>query len=383
MLLFTVACYSVSACTAKGLHMASINKQTDSSGQTKYRVRVRLKGQPIQSATFKRLTDAKKWASKTETDIRDGRYFPKREAQKKTVSELITQYKLIVLPHKADSTQKAQRLHLQWWKEEVGSLTLAALTSARIAECRDKLVGGGLKPATANRYMAALSHALSWAVKEKGWIDTNPCNNVAKGKESRGVVRFLSNDEINDKGDVVVEGERTRLLNACKTSKCSLLHPAVLLAMSTGMRREEQMTLTWKDVDINSGRIILNDTKNGERRTVVATGPALDELKRLAKVRRIDCDLIFPGKRGTPVTLTKPWYKALKEAEIQNFRWHDLRHSFASELAMSGATLSEIAEAMGHKTLAMVKRYSHLTEGHISTVVERMTSRVFGANHER
>jgi len=358
--------------------MASINKQIDSSGQTKYRVRVRLKGQPVQSATFKRLTDAKRWASKIETDIREGRYFPMREAQKKTVSELIAQYKLIVLPHKAASTQKAQRLHLQWWKDEIGTLTLATLTSARIAECRDKLVGGGLKPATANRYMAALSHALSWAVKEKGWIDTNPCNNVTKGKESRGVVRFLSNDEFNDKGEVAVEGERTRLLNACKASNCSLLYPAVLLSMSTGMRREEQMTLTWKDVDLTTGRIILNDTKNGERRTVVATGPALAELKRMSRVRRIDCDLVFPGRHGTPVTLTKPWYAALKEAGIENFRWHDLRHSFASELAMSGATLAEIAEAMGHKSLSMVKRYSHLTEGHISSVVERMTSRVFG-----
>ena len=358
--------------------MASINKQIDSNGQTSYRVRVRLKGHPIQSATFKRLTDAKKWASKTETDIREGRYFPKREAQKKTVSELITQYKSTILPHKALSTQKAQRFHFEWWNNEIGSLTLAALKSARIAECRDKLVSGGLQPATANRYMAALSHALSWAVKEKGWIDTNVCLNVTKGKESRGVVRFLSNDEINDRGEVVVEGERTRLLNACKASRCPLLYPAVLLSMSTGMRIGEQMTLTWKDVDLGTGRIILNKTKNKERRTAVATGPALDELKKLAKVRRIDSDLLFPGKKGTPITLSKPWTKAREDAEVESFRWHDLRHSFASELAMSGATLSEISEAMGHKTLAMVKRYSHLTEGHISSVVERMTSRVFG-----
>jgi len=76
--------------------------------------------------------------------------------------------------------------------------------------------------------------------------------------------------------------------------------------------------------------------------------------------------------------LRTPWENALKAAEITDFRWHDLRHSFASELAMSGATLAEIAEAMGHKTLAMVKRYSHLTEGHISKVVERMTTKVFG-----
>jgi len=358
--------------------MAAINRQTDSSGQTKYRVRVRLKGHPVQSATFKRLTDAKRWASKTETDIREGRYFPKREAQKKTVTDLITQYKANVLPSKKASTQKAQRLHLQWWQDEIGALTLAALNTARIAEGRDKLTSEGRKPATANRYMAALSHALTWAVKEKGWIEINPCSNVTKGKESRGVVRFLSDDELDDSDNVIVEGERTRLLNASKASSCPLLYPAVLLALSTGMRRNEEMTLTWRQVDLKTGRIILEDTKNDERRTVVATGPALNELRNLAKVRRIDCDLLFPGTRGTPFTLTKPWYAALKAAGIQDFRWHDLRHSFASELAMSGATLAEIAEAMGHKTLAMVKRYSHLTEGHISKVVERMTTKVFG-----
>jgi len=257
-------------------------------------------------------------------------------------------------------------------------LTLATLNTARIAEGRDKLTSEGRTPATANRYMAALSHALSWAVKEKGWIETNPCSNVTKGKESRGVVRFLSNDELNDAGEVIAEGERTRLLKACKASNCSLLYPAVLLSLATGMRRNEEMTLTWRQVDLNTGRIVIEDTKNDERRTVVATGPALGELRALAKVRRIDCDLLFPGTRGTPFTLTKPWYAALKAAEIENFRWHDLRHSFASELAMSGATLAEIAEAMGHRTLSMVKRYSHLTEGHISKVVERMTSRVFG-----
>lgn len=252
------------------------------------------------------------------------------------------------------------------------------MDSARITECKDKLIDGGRTPATANRYMAVLSHCMTYAKKDLKWVESNPCLDVSKGKESRGVVRFLSNDDLDSAGKVIAEGERTRLLKACKASSCKLLYPAVLLAMSTGMRRGEQMPLTWRQVDLKTGRIVIEDTKNGERRTVIATGPALAELKNLAKVRRIDCNLVFPGQKGTPIELSKPWYAALKAADIEDFRWHDLRHSFASELAMSGATLAEIAEAMGHKTLAMVKRYSHLTEGHISKVVERMTSRVFG-----
>jgi len=346
--------------------MATINKHTDAKGQTRYRVRVRLKGHPVQSATFKRLTDAKKWGKQTEVAINEARYFNTTVARRRTLAELIDRYLVRVLPEKKQSTQTAQKVHLAWWKDEIGALALSSVDASRIADCRDKLTDEGRTPATANRYMAALSHCLTYAKKDLQWITSNPCLDVRKGKETRGRVRFLSADE------------RTRLLDACKQSSCKVLYPAVLLAMSTGMRRGEQFSLTWRQVDTQTGRIILEDTKNGERRTVVATGPALDELRKLAKVRRIDCDLVFPGQRKAPIILTKPWYAALKAAEIENFRWHDLRHSFASELAMSGATLAEIAEAMGHKTLAMVKRYSHLTEGHISKVVERMTSRVFG-----
>jgi integrase len=147
------------------------------------------------------------------------------------------------------------------------------------------------------------------------------------------------------------------------------------------LRRGELFGLRWQNVNLTNGRIILEDTKNSETRVAIASGPALVELRELAKVRRIDSDLIFPSKRistGKPIVLERPFREALKAAEIEDFRWHDLRHSFASELAMSGATLAELAEAMGHKTLDMVKRYAHLTEGHISSVVERMTARVFG-----
>ena len=79
-----------------------------------------------------------------------------------------------------------------------------------------------------------------------------------------------------------------------------------------------------------------------------------------------------------PVNLRTPFETAMRRAKVADFRWHDLRHTFASYLAMNGATLAEIAEALGHKTLAMVKRYSHLSQGHMTRVVERMNVRVFG-----
>ena len=99
----------------------------------------------------------------------------------------------------------------------------------------------------------------------------------------------------------------------------------------------------------------------------------------MARLRRIDTDLIFAGSKGTVHFPKKPWLKALDEAGIEDFTFHDLRHSAASYLAMSGATLTEIAAVLGHKTLAMVKRYSHLSDQHTAQVVARMNRRILGA----
>jgi integrase len=145
------------------------------------------------------------------------------------------------------------------------------------------------------------------------------------------------------------------------------------------MRQGEIMGLTREDVDLHQGRATLHETKNGERRVVPLTGKVLELLKENAKVRRLDTNLLFPGKNPQkPVDLRAPWEAALKKVGIEDFRFHDLRHSAASYLAMNGASLAEIAEVLGHKTLQMVKRYSHLSEAHTAGVVARMNERIFG-----
>jgi len=102
-------------------------------------------------------------------------------------------------------------------------------------------------------------------------------------------------------------------------------------------------------------------------------------LKKHSKVRRLDSDFLFPSAvLNKPIDLRKPFENALRKAEISDFRWHDLRHCTASYLAMNGASLAEIAEVLGHKTLQMVKRYAHLSDGHVSSVVESMNSKIFG-----
>jgi integrase len=155
----------------------------------------------------------------------------------------------------------------------------------------------------------------------------------------------------------------------------------VVLALATGARLGELLGLRWADVDLTRGVARLARTKNGEPRTLPLAGHALAILKARAAERRSDASFVFPSEHGrTPATLRKPWERALAEAGIADFRFHDLRHTAASYLAMTGATPTDIAAVLGHKTLAMVKRYAHLSDQHVSRVVARMNESIFPAD---
>ena len=141
----------------------------------------------------------------------------------------------------------------------------------------------------------------------------------------------------------------------------------------------EIASLKWKDVDLKRGLIFLYDTKNKDNRSLPLVGTAKDLMKEHFKNRNENTDLVFPAKNlKEPIDIRTPFETALKKAEIEDFKWHDLRHSAASYLAMNGASLAEIAAVLGHKTLAMVKRYSHLSDNHTAGVVERMNNKIFG-----
>ena len=273
--------------------MASIRKRTHKDGTTTYRVDVRLKGFPPQRATFKRLTDARKWGEGTEAAIRENRYFKTAEARKHTFAELVDRYLRDVLPRKP-KLEKDQKRQLNWWRGKLGHFTLADLTPARITEARDKLAREPIpstnkqpksdsptryrSPATINRYLAALSHMFNVAVEEWGWLEDSPMRKVSGLTEPRGRVRFLGEDTTDPDGEAI-DGERTRLLKACQASSNTYLYPVVILALSTGMRQGEIMGLKWEDVDLHQGRITLHETKNGERRVVPLVGKALELLE--------------------------------------------------------------------------------------------------------
>jgi len=340
--------------------MASIQKRA----RSRYRVQVRLKGH-YRSATFPTRAQARRWATQTEHALYEQVYFAQAAAAQHRLRELLARYEREVLPRKRPGTQAHQAQQLAWWQAQLGQLRLDQVTPARLTACRERLAETRT-PATVNRYLAVLSHAFTVAVVEWGWLEASPLRRVGRLREPRGRVRFLD------------DAERQRLLEACAQSPNRLLLPVVVLALSTGARKQEILGLTWREVDFHRERVLLLVTKTGERRSVPLSGRALAEMQALAKVRRLDTQFVFPRRDGrAPIDLRHAWAQALQAAQITDFRFHDLRHSAASYLAMNGASLVEIAEVLGHKTLQMVKRYAHLSVAHTAGVVARMNTAIF------
>jgi integrase len=220
-------------------------------------------------------------------------------------------------------------------------------------------------PGTVRRYLSALSAAFNRAIKDWQWAGENPCKSIYWPKAPRGRVRFLDDDEL------------PRLRAACRALSVDLAD-MVDLALLTGMRQGEILGLSWGDVDWGHARLILHETKNGERRQVPLTSQALAILQRRCPAGWTRSMVIFcrRGSPDRPTDLRRTWSRALLDARVADFRFHDLRHTAASYLAMTGATPNQIAEILGHKTLAMVKRYAHLSVENQATVLARLSDRL-------
>jgi integrase len=169
-------------------------------------------------------------------------------------------------------------------------------------------------------------------------------------------------------------------LIACKESHNPDLYLTVILAMSTGGRQSEIWGLNWKCVDLKNGFITFEETKNDEPRSVPLTGHALELMLERSKVPRVDTDLVFPSRvdRHKHFDFRRPFQMALKAAQIEDFRWHDLRHCAASYLVMAGVDMRTVAEILGHKTIQMTQRYAHLSPEHLKDAVAKMNHKIFG-----
>lgn len=340
--------------------MASITKRRDTDGRLRYRAQVRLRGSQPVSETFDTLAQARKWGLDVEAGIRSGTWLPPSKGGGRTVADAIERFRRDELPRRKASTQDRAQYLLAWCETHFGPQLLCDITPALILEARAELLADGRSPATCNRNVHALAAVLSACVRWE-WIDNNPCRKVARLTEGKGRVRYLTQDE------------RTRLLAGCAASQSAALFTVVALALSTGARRGEILGLRWKDVSLADGLLVFRGTKNGDDRSVPVEGKALDALREWGKVRPFNGDaLMFPSADGKrPASLRQAFERALGRAEINDFRWHDMRHDAASRLVMAGCTLRDVQEMLGHKTASMTIRYSHLSPDHMRRVAAK------------
>lgn len=350
----------------------------------KFHVQVRMSGFPARTASFPTRRLAERWAKTIEADMIEGKHFRSVEARRRTLADAIDRYLDEVLPQKKDADTRKSRL--RWWREKIGHLKLGEVTPAILVEYRNRLgketftkakpgaPGSTLKegqaarefrrkPQTANRYLAYLSHVFTIARKEWHWLSHDPFDGVSKFKEGPGRVRYLS------------EEERGRLL--AETAKDPQLHTLVVLALSTAARAGELLGLTWRDVDLKDGRLLLRKTKNSQPRAVWLHGEALRLLKEHGKVRRLDDDRVFRSVKGKRYDYRESFEAACAAAEVKDFTFHGLRHSAATYLAREGATEQQLKAIGGWKS-NVVSRYVHLAAEDARAVVEKMNAKILG-----
>lgn len=243
-------------------------------------------------------------------------------------------------------------------RQEFGNLPLRSFTTMLVEEYQSRVLGEGKKPATANRHLATLKHMFTKAI-EWEMVQDEVLKKVRRVKllaENNRRLRYLAKDECQD------------LINACDPH----LKPIAITALNTGMRKEEILSLEWeKHIDLKHGFILLDTTKNGERREIPINKTLRSILQGL--VRRIDSPYVFVNEEGKRyLNVYRSFNSACRRAGIKDFRFHDLRHNFASHLVMSGVDITTVKELLGHKTLTMTLRYAHLAPSHKIKAVDML-----------
>ena len=314
--------------------MATFRKLPSGSWQ----VRVRRIGEQTITKSFSSKTIAQKWARQVETKIDEGIYVDRAELDTTTLGNLIDRYMLEITPTK--KSYKAERWRLILLKQHMGNMPLSSIRNKHIAEYRDKRLSDGRANATVIKDINSLCHIYNVAIKDWGIpLTSNPAQLIRKPSAARGRDRRLKS------------GELERLLDAL--SLTWEIKSIVLLAIETAMRRTEILSLLWSNIYLEEKHLILPDTKNGEVRGVPLSSKAISILQSLSR----SGDNVFTIK---PDSVTRAFKRACNRANLDDLRFHDLRHEATSRFFELGLNTMEVSAITGHKTLSMLKRYTHL-----------------------
>ncbi len=309
---------------------------------------IRHNGRKIQKSletTDKKL--AKSIESKVRTELIEDFYFEKPIGCNKTLKHLMDKFMIEHAPKVSKHMQKGYSSHLNHLIPFFGDLNLTSITPKNISRYKVLRRQKGAKPATINRELAMLSKAFSLAVKEWEWLRENPVSKVPKEKEDNKRDRWLTQED------------ESRIVKYCP----KWIRDIVVFDLNTGLRQDELLSLEWSRVSFTRETILINKTKSGKPRTVPLNRIAINILNEKAeeKIRSLK-NLVFPTCNGTkilPSNLRRAFYCALRKAEIENFKFHDIRHTFATRLAQNGIDLYKIANLLGHEDVRMTQRYAH------------------------
>lgn len=343
--------------------MATITKTPSST----WKALVRKSGWPTTIKTFRTKRDAEDWARRVEDEMVRGAFIQRATSDRMTVKDAVERYLSEVVPTKRPTSQVADRKRSRVLIQNLGKYSLTALTPEVIAQFRDsRLAGedrldgdGKPRPRTNNTVrldLALLGHMLTTAIREWGvGLPVNPVTNIRRPAPGAGRNRRLSVEE------------ETKLLAAVNQHSNPMMGWIVGIALETGMRWSEILTLRRIQVDLDRRIVRLLKTKNTQPRTVPLSIKAVLLFRAAVSnpTRPEDTDLIFfgePGRDGKrrPYQFDRMWQAIKRKQGLKDFRFHDLRHEAVSRFVEAGFSDQEVAAISGHKSMQMLKRYTHL-----------------------
>lgn len=330
-------------------------------GNHQWRAQIRRKGHPAQNKTFNTRKEAEAWARLIETEMDRGIFVDRTESERTTLAEALERYRREVTVRKKSAPRENVRINY-WLSLPVAARTMASLRGSDFARFRDDRRKEGKAESTIRLDLALVSHVFEVARKEWGMEALpNPVKSIALPGQSRKRDRRLR------------EGEENRILAELRKSRNKYAAPMMQFAIETAMRQSEILSLTWDSVDTNKRVAYLNETKNGESRDVPLSSRAIALLDALPRHIR-DGRIFLISQDGISRGFARAVQKARRIYEEEcrtkssisapNFlcdlRFHDLRHEATSRLFEQGLIQQEVATITGHKTQAMLTRYTHL-----------------------
>ncbi|MEN6333118.1 MAG: tyrosine-type recombinase/integrase [Phycisphaerales bacterium] len=319
---------------------------------------------------------ARNLAAQRRKDVRNARLFPAPPpvARATLLTEVMRDYL-----KESEATKRSyadDKRYAEAWGLVFFGRALDDVRPAEIEHWRQEQMSreeSPISPATANRYVAFLKHVYNVAIRD-GLTEKNPVTRVKLLREDNSRIRWLRQDK-----DLDEEAALRKELDP------EIWERYVLVAIDTGLRQSEQFSLRWEDCDMARRLITVRQSKSGRMRHIPMTDAVYQALLRMPS--RLKSEWVYPApssshrnsmaKKQPPPHLTFPsirktFESAVEKAQLNNFRWHDLRHTFASRLVMAGAGLRDVMDLMGHASLTMVLRYAHLSPAHQRDAIARL-----------